>query len=278
MKIDYCCTYWGSEQLSPAQFFTRLLQAGYTGIEVNLGNDNNLATAFEREVEKQRKLAHFHFVPQLIATNKSLGVEQTISDLLQQLNRIAILQPDFVNSQTGRDYFSFDENCLIIDAIENFAAQKGLTILHETHRGSFAFHAPLLLRYLTRYPNIRLTADLSHFCVVSESMLQEQSESLRIIFAHVQHIHARIGHPQGPQVNDPFAPEWQEQLSTHLSWWQQMVQLNNALNKPGLTITPEFGPLPYMPSKPYTLEPLSNQWEINKQMMVYLQQHLAPSL
>ena len=40
------------------------------------------------------------------------------------------------------------------------------------------------------------------------------------------------------------------------------------------TITPEFGPFPYMPQEPFTKKPLSNQWEINLQMKNYLQQNL----
>ena len=40
------------------------------------------------------------------------------------------------------------------------------------------------------------------------------------------------------------------------------------------TITPEFGPFPYMPQEPFTRKPLSNQWEINLQMKNYLQQNL----
>jgi len=29
------------------------------------------------------------------------------------------------------------------------------------------------------------------------------------------------------------------------------------------TITPEFGPVPYMPTMPYTKEPMSVQWDNN---------------
>lgn len=38
-----------------------------------------------------------------------------------------------------------------------------------------------------------------------------------------------------------------------------------------MTITPEFGPAPYMPLLPFTQQPLGNQWEINRKMMERLQ-------
>jgi hypothetical protein len=41
-----------------------------------------------------------------------------------------------------------------------------------------------------------------------------------------------------------------------------------------ILITPECGPFPYMPQKPNTKEPLSNQWENNIRMMQFLKQNL----
>ena len=42
-----------------------------------------------------------------------------------------------------------------------------------------------------------------------------------------------------------------------------------------MTITPEFGPAPYMPLAPFTQEPLGNQWQINANMMQRLRSKLA---
>jgi len=39
-----------------------------------------------------------------------------------------------------------------------------------------------------------------------------------------------------------------------------------------LTITPEFGPFPYMVSLPGTNEPIANQWEVNLFMMNLLKE------
>jgi hypothetical protein len=84
------------------------------------------------------------------------------------------------------------------------------------------------------------------------------------------HLHARVGHEQGPQVNNPFAPEWQEHLAVFLAWWKEIINHRKNTSKELFTITPEFGPAPYMPAMPFTQEPLSNQWELNCTMKDYL--------
>ena len=49
----------------------------------------------------------------------------------------------------------------------------------------------------------------------------------------------------------------------HLKWWDAIIAHHQGANTASLTITPEFGPPPYMPVVPFTQQPLANQWEIN---------------
>lgn len=44
-----------------------------------------------------------------------------------------------------------------------------------------------------------------------------------------------------------------------------------------ITITPEFGPYPYMPQTPFNKRPLANQQEINIAMKLYLEKNLILS-
>ena len=130
------------------------------------------------------------------------------------------------------------------------------------------------MSYIDIYPKLKLVADFSHFCVVSESNLQDQHDLLVKIYPNIKHIHARIGFEQSPQVNNPFAPEWKTYLEQYLSWWKEIIAIQKNNKSTICTITPEFGPFPYMPQEPFTKKPLSNQWEINLQMKNYLQQNL----
>jgi hypothetical protein len=119
--------------------------------------------------------------------------------------------------------------------------------------------------YFDNIPELRITLDVSHWCNVSESLLSNQAETLKIAIERTDHVHARIGHPEGPQVSDPRAPEWKETLDAHLAWWDKIAEIKKQKNEQ-LTILTEFGPPDYMPTEPYSRKPLANQWEINVYM------------
>jgi len=101
---------------------------------------------------------------------------------------------------------------------------------------------------------------------VHESLLADQQETLSQALNRVDHIHARIGHPEGPQVNDPRAPEWNDAVQAHFAWWDTVVTRKKNEGKL-MTFLTEFGPVDYMPALPFTRQPVADQWEINKHML-----------
>lgn len=272
MQIRYCCTYWGSEKDTPDVFVNKVLLAGYNGIEIFLPSSKDKFTeAFIEEVEGvMNKNVDFLFIAQHIVAVENSSIDDYINKVKKNLTELSAFQPSFINAHTGKDYFSFDDNCRLIEAALNISNKTGIRILHETHRGRFSYHAASLLPYLQKFPEMELVGDFSHFCTVSESMLEEQEEMIQQIIPHIAHIHARVGHEQGPQVNDPFAPEWENHFKIFEKWWETILQHKEQKNTQTFSITPEFGPLPYMPSMPYTKQPLSNQWDLNIKMMHHL--------
>ncbi len=276
MQTKFSCTYWGSEHLSPSKFITNIAAAGFEGAELFLTPPDTTTDAFLLAIETIRKQnPDFYFITLQLPFPKEDTVAAHVKVMEANFTTLAALNPLFINSHTGRDYFSFDDNCRIIDAAMNFAAKNGVRILHETHRGRFSFHAASLLPYLDKFPQMELVGDFSHFCTVSESMLEGQEDIISRIIPQVSHIHARLGFEQGPQVNDPKAPEWQAHLEKFLYWWQQIITTKKAAGQSLFTISPEFGPIPYMPTAPYTQQPLSNQWDNNVFMMEYLRASLS---
>ncbi len=276
MQTKFSCTYWGSEHLSPSKFITNIAAAGFEGAELFLTPPDTTTDAFLLAIETIRKQnPDFYFITLQLPFPKEDKVAAHVKVMEANFTNLAALNPLFINSHTGRDYFSFDDNCRIIDAAMNFAAKNGVRILHETHRGRFSFHAASLLPYLDKFPQMELVGDFSHFCTVSESMLEGQEDIISRIIPQVSHIHARLGFEQGPQVNDPKAPEWQAHLEKFLYWWQQIITTKKAAGQSLFTISPEFGPIPYMPTAPYTQQPLSNQWDNNVFMMEYLRASLS---
>lgn len=276
MAVRYTCTYWGQEGVRPPMFFARLVEEAYDGVEINIPEEQSFVRDFQSSLDNIRSVKKdFVFVAQQVLAPTTESVADYIARMKQRLEFLASLKPDFINSHTGKDYYSFEDNCRIIEIAEEIALRSGIPIYHETHRGRFTFHSASLLPYLNRFPELKLTADFSHWCNVSETMLNDQQHILEKIIPHVYHIHARIGFEHAPQVNDPFAPEWKNHVDTFVEWWKKIIVSQEQSGNPDITITPEAGPKPYMPVLPYSQKPVADQWQINAQMKEMLKRRLT---
>jgi sugar phosphate isomerase/epimerase len=182
-----------------------------------------------------------------------------------------IKTPLYINCHSGRDYFSFEENSRFFEHTMELARETGIKICHETHRSRILYSAPVARNFMEKIPGLRMTLDISHWCNVHETLLQDQQETVNMALQRVDHIHARIGHPEGPQVNDPRAPEWSDALKAHFAWWDAVVKLKKEKGE-RLTVLTEFGPPHYMPTIPYTMQPVADQWGINVHMMKILRE------
>ena len=268
MKIQFYCPRWGSESLAWPEFCRKVRLAGYQGVEASLPWGDRPATdAILRALaDEGLELVAQHWE----TVNPDLGGHKT--EYRARLEWLAAARPQFINSQTGRDWFSFDQNQELLAVASEVARQTGVVIRHETHRGKFAYAAGVTQKFLEADPSLRISADFSHWCVVSESLLSDQGPSLDLAISRADHIHARVGHAEAPQVTDPRAPEWKEALETHLGWWDRIIDFHRKAGATVFTVTPEFGPAPYMPGLPFTTQPVADQWGINVFMMEMLRE------
>ena len=175
-------------------------------------------------------------------------------------------KPVYINCHSGRDFFTYEQNKAFIDHTTELSGKTGILICHETHRSRMLFACPATEQFIRRNPSLRVTLDISHWCTVHNSLLEDQLPAVDLTLSRVDHIHARIGHPDGPQVNDPRAPEWEQSVKAHFGWWDKVVN-EKKKNGERLTVLAEFGPPDYMPALPYTRQPLADQWAINVYMM-----------
>jgi hypothetical protein len=76
-------------------------------------------------------------------------------------------------------------------------------------------------------------------------------------------VHARIGHTQGSQVADPAWPEYADALEAHLKVWDQWISGKKKEGVEVCTITPEFGPPPYLITFNNTIDVQQQQWKLN---------------
>ncbi|MCE6990685.1 TIM barrel protein [Dyadobacter sp. CY323] len=186
------------------------------------------------------------------------------------------MKPLYVNCHSGRDYFTYEQNKAFIDHTSEVSAKTGIPIYHETHRGRMLFAAHITRNFIEKNPQLRLTLDISHWCNVHETLLADQQETVKLALSRVGHIHSRIGHEEGPQVNDPRAPEWEAAVKAHLAWWDEVVA-HKVKSGETLTVLTEFGPPNYLPTVPFTHQPLADQWAINVHMMHLLRKRYIKS-
>jgi sugar phosphate isomerase/epimerase len=269
-ELKILATNWGFNGTID-EYCSKVKKDGYDGIEIwwpteKKGQDELFAAVKKNNLEVGFLTAgHESNYPEHLHTFKSM-VDAAAKNTVQK--------PLYINCHSGRDYFSFEQNKTFIDHTLQLAKETGIKICHETHRSRILFAAPVGRQYMDKIPELRITFDVSHWCNVSESLLQDQPETVNIALQRVDHIHARIGHPEGPQVNDPRAPEWDETMKAHFAWWDKVVELKKQQGD-RLTILTEFGPPTYMPTLPYTQQPLADQWAINVHMMQLLRKRYS---
>ena len=243
--------------------------AGFDGIETGVPADEK-ERATMRSLLKEMGL-------ELVAQQwtQGTGAAEHARSFEEQYRRGVQLSPLLVNSHTGRDIFSLKENLVIFEKAAALEKELGVPVAHEIHRGRVTFSAPSTMRLLDALPDVRLTADFSHWCCVHETLLEDQAESVERAIARAFHVHARVGHAEAPQVPDPRVEEWRPARDAHLRWWQAIVDRRKAAGAASLTVCPEFGPAPYMVTLPGTGRPIADLWEVNRYMKDFLKDHLV---
>ena len=260
MNIRYFCPHWGNE-LPFETFCKNVKQAGYDGVEM----DFPLQKKKRNELVKILKENGLLLIGQYWQSLES-NFKENIENYKKHIENLAEVKPVLINTQTGKDYFTLQQNMKIVVAAQKLTKSTGIQVVHETHRGKFLFCLPVFLQALKEDPDMKIALDASHWCNVHESLLEDQEAGIKKATQATAHIHSRVGFQEGPQVNDPRAPEWAAIVERHFSWWDQVVAHHRKAKK-DLTVTAEFGPAPYMPLTPHTQKPLANQWEVNLHMV-----------
>jgi sugar phosphate isomerase/epimerase len=265
MKLAFFCPLWGSEHLNFETFLHQVVTAGYDGVEMSF-------PLVEKERDEMTRLLKEYNLSLIAQHWETIDADLSVhcTNFERRLWNLVATRPKFINSQTGKDYFSFEQNRMLFEAAKRISNESAIPIFHETHRGKWSFAAHITEEYIKQLPDLKLTFDASHWCNTAESFLDDQPSAVHQAIAATAHIHARVGYPEGPQVPDPRVEQWRFALEKHAAWWDAILKLNEERGVASFTITPEFGAPPYMVIHPATGQPLVNQWEVNVWMMNYL--------
>lgn len=185
-------------------------------------------------------------------------VDCHVRSLREQVAEAMPHKPMFFNAHSGLDAWSPAQAEEFFGRALEIEREYGVVISHETHRQRY-FATPWATHaILNQFPALRLTCDFSHWVCVCERLLQDFGETLSLAASHCHHLHARVGFEEGPQVPDPRAPEYQPHLEAHEAWWREIWESQRARGMAVSTLTPEFGPPPYLHTRPGTGEPLAD--------------------
>lgn len=258
MKLLILCTQWGNERLPVEDFFTKVKEAGYDGIDTWVPEDSNERKKFISLLDgyQLKIVSHQHQA-------KGYTIEEYCKSLEYYLNLSMECNPLLINSHSGRDYFSMEEQLRVIDTVEEFSEKNNITVAHETHRGRIGYSPYSAMELFKQRSHMKITADFSHWTCVTESWLEHSPAIMEEAIKRTAHVHARVGYIEGPQIPDPRLEAWKEPVSFFLGIWQQIIQHQKSTGADYFTMTPEFGPPPYMWTNPADNSPLVDQWDVN---------------
>lgn len=271
LKPRFLCPRWGFEDIPWDVFLKQVKQAGYAGIEwFPFGETVDTHSVLD--------LLSYHeldFAIVMAVTKPYTNFEQYMSDLKTDLHQLMQIRnefktPLFFSAQTGREFFNDAQIEACLALCREFEDAYQTPVYQETHRNKWSYAAHRVAPVLEQHPDLKLTLDMSHWFCVSESFLTDQQDAVNTAIVHTRHIHARVGSTQSSQVWDPAHCEYAEALDAHVRVWDQWV-VQMKMNKMPITITPEFGPAPYMVKGDRTLSLREEQWRINLWMKDFLQ-------
>lgn len=135
------------------------------------------------------------------------SVDDHFNDLRWTVDRAAEMGALFVSTMCGYDAWSWQQNLDFFGQALELERSSGIKISFETHRSRSLFNPWITRDLLNHFPDMKLTCDYSHWCVVCERLLDTEWSILELCAERALHIQCRVGYPQHAQVSDPRAAE-----------------------------------------------------------------------
>ncbi|HEY3283497.1 MAG TPA: sugar phosphate isomerase/epimerase [Armatimonadota bacterium] len=188
----------------------------------------------------------------------------TLDDTRQAVAQAKRLNADYLIGQVGDAFLSDQEAALLVRDCRALAADEGVPLFVETHRGTVTESLAATYRLLQAVPDLTFTADVSHYFVAGEfggTDLEPHLSRLLPVLKRTSSIHGRVSNGEQVQVDVGDGSGPLAQLFMCL-WAEAMVcWLHEA--EPGdiLPFTPELGPPGYAIVHPNGTGELSDRWK-----------------
>jgi hypothetical protein len=273
MELKIFRSTWGATT-DMAACVAQLREAGCAGLEARLPLDAS-ARRVLRDTLRAEALDYIAtvFTGADVIPRQQDGPEVHLQHLARAFDAAADIAPRFVNLLAGNDRWPLAAQVDFLGRAQALADAAGIACTFETHRASSLYSPWVTLDIVRQLPALRYTADISHWVVVCERLLDDPLDDFTPFIQRVHHIQARVAYAQGPQVPDPAAPEYAPELAFHQRFWESIWAAQRAQGYTTATLTPEFGPDGYMHLLPYTRSPVADLWSVNRWMALEERHH-----
>jgi hypothetical protein len=194
---------------------------------------------------------------------------QSVDDLKPVLALVQELGADHLNLQADVRPYTLEGCVPYINGWRKLAADAEVELHIETHRDRMTTDLFFTLHLLDRFPDLRFTADLSHYLVGREfawPIAPENHAMIHRILDNSWGLHGRVASREQIQVQFNF-PQHKDWLDLFLGWWEYGIRSWKKRAGPDETFTflCEFGPPPYAITGSDGYE-LSDRWAEAVQM------------
>jgi sugar phosphate isomerase/epimerase len=250
-------TWWGMTKLpmngerewTLEEKLDRIAEAGFEGVEAWLSPE------IEAPIAQGCKAHGLH----LALGHRPYRPEDT-QKVVEQALRVGA---SYVMAQPADAYTPLENVVKLVTEGRKIANDAGLCYFVETHRGNFTETIPQTLALIEAVPDIRITADLSHFVVVGEFYgWDDEKADVRMgpILERVAHIHGRVSNGEQVQVDcgdgsTPWARFFVKLWTIAILHWKASAQPGDIL-----PFSSELGPPRYAITTPDGKE-ISDRWE-----------------
>jgi hypothetical protein len=243
MQVSYFKALWGMD-MPVKDAVPLVLAAGFDGIEAPLG-----------QIQEARAAGY---------TGPAIAMlfGEDAKKLAADLPACAAVRSTKVTVHAGTEYWDFEKGSAFLKEFLPAVADSGLEVNIETHRGRLLFDPTSTVKFLEAFPTLHVCADVSHWTCVCGNMLESYDEALKLVASRTRHIHARVGHTEGPQVPDPRAAQWKWAVDRFVTIWSGMKEAAEKRGDTVLTVDPEFGPPNYLWTNVSDGKPVADLFEV----------------
>ena len=189
---------------------------------------------------------------------------RSVDELKPIIEHVQEFGADHINLQADVRPYTLDECIPYIEGWRRLADDAGIALHIETHRDRMTTDLFFTLQLLDRFPDLRLTADLSHYVVGREfawPISDENHALMHRIIDNAWGFHGRVASREQIQLQLAF-PQHQQWLQLFMQWWEYGFRSwrRRAPADGVLTFLCELGPPEYAMTGADGYE-LSDRWQ-----------------